>query len=82
VIDNQSKSSNIEDVVFWYKAQFPLPEFKVGSFSYWKSQQEVEEQLANEHKKKERERWLAESRKQYERKWIVNKDPEVVENSN
>lgn len=38
VIDNTSKSNNINDVVFWYKAA-PRPNFKIGSQLFWDQQQ-------------------------------------------
>ena len=34
VIDNTSRSNNIEDMVFWYKAD-DHPDFKIGSSVYW-----------------------------------------------
>lgn len=34
-IDNSIQSNNIEDCVFWYKAEFPLPQFKLGCDEYW-----------------------------------------------
>lgn len=30
VINSASKSSNIEDIIFWYKAKYDLPEFELG----------------------------------------------------
>ena len=35
VLDNTSKSNKIEDVVFWYKAHFPLPKFRIGTKELW-----------------------------------------------
>ena len=35
VLDNTVKSNKIEDCVFWYKAKYPAPKFKVGSPAYW-----------------------------------------------
>jgi ABC-type dipeptide/oligopeptide/nickel transport system ATPase component len=31
VLDNTSKSNNIEDVVFFYKAEYPLKEYRIGN---------------------------------------------------
>jgi len=36
VLDNTSKSNEIEDCVYWYRAQIDVPEFKLGKASYWK----------------------------------------------
>ena len=36
VLDNSSKSNKIEDVVYWYKAKFPIKKFKVGGKKLWK----------------------------------------------
>lgn len=35
VIDNTSNSKHIEDNVFWYKAHFPTPKFRMGSPEFW-----------------------------------------------
>jgi hypothetical protein len=35
VIDNTSRSNKLEDNVFWYKAEFPLPSFKLGRPEFW-----------------------------------------------
>ena len=35
VLDNTVKSNRIEDCVFWYKAKYPPPKFKVGSPNFW-----------------------------------------------
>ena len=35
VLDNTVKSNKIEDCVFWYKAKYPPPSFKVGSSKFW-----------------------------------------------
>lgn len=35
VISNNTRSNNISDVVFWYKAQIDLPPFKIGSREMW-----------------------------------------------
>lgn len=35
VLDNTVKSNKIEDCVFWYKAKYPPPTFKVGSPQFW-----------------------------------------------
>ena len=35
VLNNASRSSAIEDCVHWYKAQHPLPPFKLCSEVYW-----------------------------------------------
>lgn len=34
VIDNNSKSNNMQDQIFWYKAQ-ARPDFKLGSKEFW-----------------------------------------------
>ena len=36
VLDNSSKSNKIEDVVYWYKAKYPIKKFKVGGKKLWK----------------------------------------------
>jgi len=36
VLDNTSKSNEIEDCVYWYRARIDVPEFKLGKESYWK----------------------------------------------
>lgn len=36
VIDNTADSNNLEDMVFWYKADTNVPDFKIGSPEYWK----------------------------------------------
>ncbi len=36
VLDNTSKSNEIEECVFWYRANVNLPEFKLGRSIYWK----------------------------------------------
>jgi hypothetical protein len=35
ILDNTVKSNKIEDCVFWYKAKYPPPKFKVGSPGFW-----------------------------------------------
>jgi hypothetical protein len=35
VLDNTSRSNNIEDVVFWYKADVKKPKFRVGAPQFW-----------------------------------------------
>lgn len=35
VIDNMSKSNKLEDRVFWYRAEYNRPAFKVGCRNYW-----------------------------------------------
>lgn len=36
VLDSTSKSNEIEECVFWYRANVNLPEFKLGRSIYWK----------------------------------------------
>ena len=36
VLDNTVKSNNVEDMVFWYKADIGLPEFRIASDKIWK----------------------------------------------
>ena len=36
VLDNSSKSNKIEDVVYWYKAKYPIKKFKIGGKKLWK----------------------------------------------
>ena len=36
VLDNTSRSNKIEDCVFWYKAAYPIPKFRLGSSALWK----------------------------------------------
>lgn len=36
VMDNTTGSCNVEDCIFWYKAKYDLPEFKIGKSIYWK----------------------------------------------
>ena len=40
VLDNTSRSNKIEDCVFWYKAKYPLPNFRLGSPALWKFHQQ------------------------------------------
>jgi len=35
VLDNTSKSNKIEDVVFWYKAEYPLKKYRIGCEKLW-----------------------------------------------
>ena len=42
VMDNTAKSSNIEDCIFWYRADPNTPHFKLGRDAFWK----LSEQLA------------------------------------
>ena len=39
VIDNTSKSNEINDVIYWYKAA-PHPDFKIGAPIFWQKQNE------------------------------------------
>ena len=51
VMDNTTGSNNIEDCIFWYKAQYTLPEFKMGKEIYWKLSQtytKTEEEVRND----------------------------------
>tara|TARA_B110001450_G_C17656416_1_gene495458 strand:+ start:179 stop:1081 length:903 start_codon:yes stop_codon:yes gene_type:complete len=36
VMDNTTGSCKVEECIFWYKAQFTLPEFKIGKPIYWR----------------------------------------------
>lgn len=36
VLDNTSKSNEIEECVYWYRASIDLPEFKLGRSIFWK----------------------------------------------
>lgn len=36
VMDNTTGSCNVEECIFWYKADLELPEFKIGKPVYWK----------------------------------------------
>ncbi len=36
VIDNTVDSNNLEDMVFWYKANVNVPDFKIGSIEFWR----------------------------------------------
>jgi hypothetical protein len=36
VINNNSQSNKLEDIVFWYKAEPDLPKFRCGSKSFWR----------------------------------------------
>lgn len=36
VMDNTTGSCNVEECIFWYKAEMNLPSFKIGSPSFWK----------------------------------------------
>ena len=40
VLDNTSRSNKIEDCVFWYRARWPLPKFRLGSKALWKYHQQ------------------------------------------
>jgi len=44
VIDNTIDSNNLEDMVFWYKADANVPDFKIGSAEYWKYNGNFEEE--------------------------------------
>jgi hypothetical protein len=35
VMDNTTGSCNVEECIFWYKAEINLPKFKIGSPAYW-----------------------------------------------
>jgi Poxvirus A32 protein len=35
VIDVLSRSNKIEDCIFWYKAPYPCPSFRIGSTDFW-----------------------------------------------
>ena len=37
VINQTGTSNSAEDVFYWYRAQFPLPVFRMGSAMYWRS---------------------------------------------
>ncbi len=39
VILNNSQSNDISDNIFWYKAEMPVPEFRLGSSTFWKLHQ-------------------------------------------
>jgi hypothetical protein len=41
VLDNTVKSNKIEDCVFWYKAKYPPPKFKVGSQTFWQAHKKM-----------------------------------------
>ena len=36
VLDNTSRSNKIQDCVFWYKAQYPTPKYRLGSPALWR----------------------------------------------
>jgi hypothetical protein len=36
VINNNTQSNNLEDIVFYWKAPIDLPKFRVGNHSYWR----------------------------------------------
>ena len=42
VIDNTSKSTNLNDVVFWYKAEEHPDNFEICSKEYWQLSREIE----------------------------------------
>lgn len=44
VINNKVDSNNLEDMVFWYKANLNTPDFKIGSSEYWKYSGNFEEE--------------------------------------
>jgi hypothetical protein len=44
VIDNNAKSNKIEDQVFWYKARYELPEYKLCSPIFWQKQNQSQSQ--------------------------------------
>ena len=48
VMDNTTGSCNVEECIFWYKAQMDLPEFKIGKPIYW--------QLSNRYTKTEEDK--------------------------
>lgn len=35
VMDNTTGSNNVEDCIYWYKAQYVLPDFQMGKRVYW-----------------------------------------------
>ena len=36
VCDNLSRSNRIDECVFWFRAAYPCPSFKMGSQKFWK----------------------------------------------
>ena len=61
VMDNTTGSCNVEECIFWYKAQMNLPEFKIGKEVYW--------QLSDKYKKNKKDM----EEEEYER-MIVEKE--------
>ena len=51
-MDNTTGSCNVDECIFWYKAQVDLPEFKIGKPIYW--------QLSHEYMKTEEDKRLEE----------------------
>ena len=51
VLDNSSKSNKIEDVVYWYKAKFPIKKFKVGGKKLWKWSKKITTKDMSQKKK-------------------------------
>lgn len=60
VMDNTTGSCNVDECIFWYKATYNLPEFKVGSPRFWnlstKYEKSKEQQAREEVERKEIER--------------------------
>ena len=51
VMDNTTGSCNVEECIFWYKASYDLPEFKIGKPVFWnlsKQYQKTQEQQRKE----------------------------------
>lgn len=66
VMDNTTGSCNVEDCIYWYKAQLDVPPFKVGQPVFWhlsekyvKSDQDI---LAQEEEEKEIEQMMVQSK--------------------
>ena len=60
VIKNRKAlSNNIEDSIYWYKAPFPSPEFKIGSRALWKYH---EENYNDQYEREEEEEALKRSK--------------------
>jgi hypothetical protein len=51
VMDNTTGSCNVDECIFWYKASYDLPEFKIGKPVFWnlsKQYQKTQEQQRKE----------------------------------
>lgn len=75
VIDNTSRSSSLEDCVFWYRADINLPNYRMGKDIYWK--------LSEQHSKSPHQRELDERHREEEieqlKRKVTKREPLIVQ---